>query len=189
MSSGMPKREIQPPTRAWTHSTVVIFRIRIASGHRVLRSMMVMMYHWPQDSGSGPTMLILICENLFSGTVNVSRGTRVCFWTFDDWHSWHSLTQVPTWRRRPCHMIFFRNKPDGGLNPRMWKVVDSLKYGASEIWKNGGASSAGWNIAEEFGPFVLQFGTGYLQVSERCIVCLHVCTRDLCHSHSWIVDA
>ena len=60
--------------RACTHSGVVMPRSGIASGQRVLRSIIVRRYVKPEEKGKGPTISMFMCENLFSGTEKCSSG-------------------------------------------------------------------------------------------------------------------
>ena len=78
MFPGTPNRAIQPEIRACTHSDEVMPRRGIASGQRVLRSMIVRRYVKPDEKGNGPTMSTFMCENLFAGVENSSSGDFVC---------------------------------------------------------------------------------------------------------------
>ena len=49
-------------------------RSGIASGQRVLRSIIVRRYVKPEEKGKGPKISMFMCENLFSGTEKCSSG-------------------------------------------------------------------------------------------------------------------
>ena len=83
ISPGTQKQAIQPVMRACTHSGVVIPRSGIASGQRVLRSIIVRRYVKPEEKGKGPTVSMFICENLFSGTEKCSSGAFMWFCIFE----------------------------------------------------------------------------------------------------------
>ena len=79
ISPGTPKRANQTVMRACTHLGVVMPRSGIASGQRVLRSIIVRRYVKPEEKGKGPTISMFLCENPFSGTEKCSSGAFVWF--------------------------------------------------------------------------------------------------------------
>ena len=89
ISSGTPKRDIQPKMRALAQSSVVVELRGIASGQREVLSIIVKKYVNPAEGCSGPTKLIRMSLNRFDGTWIVLSGEWTCIWIFEVWHSMH----------------------------------------------------------------------------------------------------
>ena len=71
---GTPNLAIQPLMSASAHVVAEMSLTGIVSGHLDQRSIIVKMYEWPSDWGSGPTRSTWRCPNLLSGAANLSYG-------------------------------------------------------------------------------------------------------------------
>ena len=141
MSIGTPKRAIQCPMRALAQSEVDVWANGMASGQRVVRSIMVSRCVNPSEVGSGPTKSMWIWLNLFAGTGICRTCERTWDWIFDAWQAIHSFVHLFTCFLTPCQTNFFATSFTVAFRPgcaRLWIVSNTWR------WKVRGTIGRGW---------------------------------------------